>query len=81
MSQVVLALALAYVAAAPQLLLRSAAVLDNEGAKQIGLPFSNGWTDGPNNGIGPVVHAYAAPVLHSSVVHTPWIGGAHHVVL
>ena len=27
------------------------------GAVQAGLPYANGWTDGPNNGVGPVVHA------------------------
>jgi hypothetical protein len=48
--------------AAPQLLVRSG--LDNEGAKQIGLPFANGWTDGPNNGVGPVVHVAAVPQIH-----------------
>ena len=26
-------------------------------AVQAGLPYANGWTDGPNNGVGPVVHA------------------------
>merc|ERR1711936_371454 len=24
------------------------------GAVQAGLPYANGWTDGPNNGLGPV---------------------------
>merc|ERR1712010_219513 len=27
------------------------------GAVQAGLPYANGWTDGPNNGVGPVLHA------------------------
>lgn len=40
---VVIACALAVASAAPQLLFRSA-VIDNEGAKQVGLPYANGWT-------------------------------------
>jgi len=27
------------------------------GAVQAGAVYANGWTDGPNNGVGPVVHA------------------------
>jgi len=27
------------------------------GAVQVGALYANGWTDGPNNGVGPVVHA------------------------
>merc|ERR1712086_981509 len=27
------------------------------GVVQVGALYANGWTDGPNNGVGPVVHA------------------------
>merc|ERR1712158_341433 len=34
-----------------------AAYYSHAGAVQAGLPYANGWTDGPNNGVGPVTHA------------------------
>jgi len=54
--------------AAPQILLQSG-LIDNEGAKQIGLPYANGWTDGPNNGVGPVVSYAAVPQVYAGVPH------------
>merc|ERR1711997_1705 len=36
-----------------------AAYYSHAGAVQAGLPYANGWTDGPNNGVGPVTHAVA----------------------
>ncbi|ODM98801.1 hypothetical protein Ocin01_07883 [Orchesella cincta] len=54
-----LAIFLAIVAvavAAPQILL----------ASSLGhIPYSNGWTDGPNNGVGPVVYG----IPHLGVSH------------
>ena len=48
------------------------------GAVQAGLPYANGWTDGPNNGLGPV-HALGKREAEAdpAVLYANYFGGLY----